>query len=117
MEEKKPEKTKSPGCGIIIVIILIIIIALSFSNRSSLRTSTSSVATTYSVTIVCADCAAAGMEINLWADPDRTSVVGSVPHGTSATVIDRTTNSEGRIVYRVRALGNSGWVTSNFIDR
>lgn len=122
MTEQKA--TNSSGCGTIIIVLLLLLAALvvfnSVSNRRTYggRTNPSSSSGSSSVvTLVCEDCAAAGIKINLWSDPDRGSVVGSVPHGTSATIIDDARSSDGRLVYKVRAASITGWITSNFVKR
>lgn len=66
----------------------------------------------------CEDCAAAGMDVNLWSNYNRTAahVTGRLPHRTPVTVLDSKRNSvEGRMYYRVQAQGFSGWVPETLI--
>lgn len=68
------------------------------------------------VTLVCQECADAGMQINLWVDSERTQISGSVPHGTTVTVLNFSIIG-GRVLYQVRVGNVVGWVTSNFIKK
>jgi hypothetical protein len=66
----------------------------------------------------CYDCAAEGMEINLWAynGNERTRIVGSLPHGTRVRVLDSDwSDTEGRYYHRVQGGGEQGWVSENFL--
>jgi hypothetical protein len=66
----------------------------------------------------CYDCAAEGMEINLWAyDGDkRTRIVGSLPHGTRVRVLATDwSDAEGRYYHHVEGDGEKGWVSANFV--
>jgi len=66
----------------------------------------------------CEDCAAAGMNVNLWSSYDRTAaqVVGSLPDRTPVTVLEsKRNNAEARMYYRVQAQGFSGWVPETLI--
>jgi len=71
-----------------------------------------------SIKLLCQECADIGMEINIWSIPggaaEGAKVVGSVPHNTSGTRLDRTT-TDGRTWYKVRASGVLGWVLSEFV--
>jgi hypothetical protein len=64
----------------------------------------------------CQDCADIGMEINLWNAPQRSQVVGSLPHGTRVTVLEKAT-CEGRTLLKVRGDAQMGWVTAEFLKR
>jgi hypothetical protein len=62
----------------------------------------------------CPDCADIGMKINLWNSPQRSQVVGMLPHKTTVTMLEKGTH-DGRILYRVSGKGQSGWVTVEFL--
>ena len=62
-------------------------------------------------TLWCEDCAAIGMKINLWNLPQRTQVVGSLPHNTRVIVLEQETH-DGRTLYQVSGSGQTGWVTA-----
>ena len=60
----------------------------------------------------CEDCAAVGMDGNLWSSADRPAaqVVGSLPHGTPVTVLEaRRNTTENQTYDKVRAQGKTGW--------
>lgn len=72
--------------------------------------------TAWRVTLVCKDCADAGMEINLWDSPSRNRVTGQVAHGTRVTVLEARQNvGEGRAYYHVKVGGERGWVPEDFV--
>lgn len=73
----------------------------------------------YSVTLVCADCAKDGININIWeyAGRSRGNVVFSVPHGTIVSVLDSKTADDGRTWYKVKYQGESGWIAQDFVRR
>lgn len=63
------------------------------------------------VVLFCEDCAAAGMEINLWDAPNG-RVVARVPHNTPALELERRTVGDARFV-RVRTDdGKTGWLAA-----
>lgn len=66
--------------------------------------------------LVCQDCADAGININLWSSPERLKIVGSVPHLTTAVIIDTAQQEEWKL-YRVRANNINGWITEDFVKK
>ena len=72
--------------------------------------------TAYQVTLFCQDCADIGMAINLWTDPDRSGVAGSVPHNTVVTVLD-SRMVDGTQYYYVRYVNTRGWVSELMVKR
>jgi hypothetical protein len=75
--------------------------------------------TTYVVTLVCADCAEAGILINVWQNPGlaRGKVVFQVPHETAVTVRDAKSADDGRQWYYVESGGKQGWIATDFVKR
>jgi hypothetical protein len=65
--------------------------------------------------LVCADCAAIGMNITLWASTTQIKATGQLPHGTEVEVHE-SKSSGGKPWYRVSANGETGWVSSPFVS-
>lgn len=97
-------------------IILFVVVQIMGGSGGNLGQRTDSNTDTYLVTLKCSECAEIGMQINLWTTPSRAGVAGSVPHNTSATVLD-TDSYNGVLHYKVRANGITGWVSEGFVNR
>jgi len=66
----------------------------------------------------CEDCAAIGMDVNLWSGADRPAarVVGRLPHGTPVMILEsRRNTTESQTYYKVQAQGQTGWVPATLI--
>ena len=75
--------------------------------------------TTYYAVLVCADCAAADIEINVWqkAGISRGSVNYKVPHNTTVKVLDSELADDGRRWYFVKHEGHIGWIAEDFVQK
>lgn len=105
---------------IIVLNITFILVACSTSpSKPATAVPTTVKPTAYTVVLVCDDCAAIGMKINVWqkAGTSRGSVSFSVPHNTTVNVIDSKTADDGRRWYRVEYKGNIGWIPQDFARR
>ena len=75
--------------------------------------------TAYVVTLICDDCAAAGIRINVWqnAGISRGSISFSVPHNTKVNVVDSKSADDGRRWYKVEFSSKAGWIAQDFVRR
>lgn len=98
------------------IIVLAVVSILAACNSSS-ESPPSPTPTPYTVVLVCDDCAALGMDINIWqnAGTSRGSVAFSVPHNTTVNVLDSKIADDGRRWYNVEYNGNDGWVAQDFV--
>ena len=103
----------------IVTLCLLAFLVTRIIPKGSISSSNSPVQATYSVKLVCTDCAATGIEINVWqnAGTNRGEVIFSVPHNTSVTVVDTKTADDGRTWYKVTYNGQSGWIAEDFVQR
>ena len=112
-ENKQENKEQKNNATPLILLGLLVICLVIFFLKSYGGTGTSS--NTKSITLVCEDCKDAGMEINIWSDPQRSGVKGSVPSGTKATELDNETY-DGIYYYKVTTNGITGWVSSSMVE-
>lgn len=122
----KPEKKEQSNLAIylmlaILSICLIMFIISQTSGRSPSDSSPDSDSSFdfYSATLNCTECEEAGLDINLWNSPNRTSVITRAPHGAAVTVIAVETGPDDRNYMKVRlaSTGAEGWVSEPFIKR
>ena len=119
----QPRKPKKNSNFLIIAITVGVCILMwtvaQFMFKSSPSISRNSAQEFYSVTLICADCAAEGININVWqsAGKSRGPVVFSVPHGTIVSVSDSKIADDGRTWYKVKYQGKSGWIAQDFVKR
>lgn len=73
--------------------------------------------TAYTVVLICDDCAAIGVKINVWsnAGTSRGSVAFSVPHNTTVSVADSKIADDGRRWFRVEYKSSYGWIPQDFV--
>ena len=71
------------------------------------------------VTLTCADCAEAGILINVWQNPglSRGRVVFQVPHNTVVNMLDSKSADDGRQWYYVESGGKKAWIAADFVTR
>lgn len=67
-------------------------------------------------TLVCDDCKAANIDINVWTHPDRSGIAFSVPSGTRVQITD-TQVYDGIRYYKVKYGGKSGWIRNIFVEK
>ncbi len=119
-QPRKPKKNSNFLIVAITIGICILIYSLAqFVFKSNSSSSQNSSQEFYSVTLVCADCAAEGININVWqyAGQSRGEVMFSAPHGTIVSVLDSKTADDGRTWYKVKYQGKSGWIAQDFVKR
>lgn len=108
------------GCSLpLFGVFIVTLIFVACAGRGQQPTQSEPVATAFVITLICADCAEGGLDINLWDAPTRTRVTGHVPHGTRVTVLETASNAdEGRQYYHVTAAnGESGWLPEDFVQK
>lgn len=69
------------------------------------------------VTLKCADCAADGIQINIWefAGAFRGEVLFSLPHNTTVELVKKINADDGRVWYKILYKKQEGWVSETFI--
>lgn len=68
--------------------------------------------------LVCNECAEIGQPIYLWATPEGSGVVGSVPNHTPVTVLEMDMDMRtGLLYYQVSGAGSSGWVAYQYVQK
>lgn len=97
-----------------LVVALIVLTVAALSCGGSTPTPSVSRET---ATLVCDECAEAGMKINLWKQPGGGgAVAGSVSNRTRVTILD-TTTEDGRRWYKVSGGGTIGWILGDFVQQ
>lgn len=71
---------------------------------------------TKTVRLVCQECTANGIAINLWDSPKRAKIVGTAPHQAQAILLE-TQQYNGRTFYRVSYNGSRGWLPEEFVSK
>ena len=99
------------------IVVLAVTFILVACSSSSSKSTPSVKPTAYAVVLVCDDCAAIGMKINIGqnAGTSRGSLVFSVPHNTTVNVLNSKTADDGRRWYNVEYNGNTGWIPQDFV--
>lgn len=124
-QSKPPEKvTKKQNSNTKILAILIGVVFLFFCCIAlpllSSMYNNRLASTSWRATLDCAECAALGMDINLWSKPGALPrgavVVGSVQHGTECDVTDRQVVDDV-LYYYVVCQRSAGWLDAVFIKR
>lgn len=103
--------------------LVLTMVALSVNNGDTTETVTIATAvrseSVQMVTLICVDCANAGISINVWqrAGQNRGRVVFSLPHLTSVRLNSSKIADDGRRWYEVGFQDKTGWVAEDFVRR
>ena len=98
------------------LLFVIVLIGVLAACTQSEKPAPTPAPTTFAVILSCPDCAEIGMKINIWTNPNRSGVAGSVDHNTRAIVYG-TQTYDGVLHYNVEALGVRGWVSELMIQK
>jgi len=99
------------------VIVLLVALLLSACGQSA-SPPPAAPPSAKTVTLLCIDCQAAGVKINVWqmAGVSRGNVSFSVPHNTAVSMLDTKTADDGRVWYKVQYQDKVGWIPADFVQ-
>lgn len=122
----KTEKKEQSNLGIYLILAIFFVCLIMFiisqtrgGSPSGSSPSSGSSFDSYSANLNCTECEEAGLDINLWNSPQRTSVIARAPHGAAVTVVavEKGPDDRNYMKVRVASTGAEGWVSEPFVKR